>query len=775
LKGGREVATHNDDLESVRRLAQSRLLPDKIGRYEILEVLGQGGMGKVYKAYDPQLERVVAIKVIECEKEKEKEQKALLKEAKSTARLEHPNIVRIYEVGHDGNRPYLVMECIAGRSLTEYLRKEKPSYLWSLKLIQRVALALYYAHKEGIIHRDLKPANIMVMPSGEPKVMDFGLAKILNTETSASSKGMLIGTPYYMSPEQVHLQPLDQRTDVYGLGAVFYEMLTGAPPVDGKSAVEIAMNVVSNEIASPRSSKPDIPEEVEAICLKCLQKKPDRRYQSASLLASDIRRFLENKPIVAQTGRFSKKIRKWVFQNCFSFKGVMVFFLVALLSLNLYLFARLKSASVPNPIKPSLHNLTKPPLSNPTKPLFTPSKEEKKNGLSKIPVSLKSSLEAYPYVDSMLGNIWELVGSKEFAYLESELIKLNSIAPSYYRLYQQWGKICVLFALREQKNRKLFASKALHNFALALEHAPKDSVSCFGAYQASELDCALEGQKVQYASILSQQRPEYANYFRASYLLKGLKDKKIKEKETLYSEGAEYCEKALQHNDTFAAAYILLGKFYRERKEYENALKVSQRGRELLQQEASAIAKDKKTLAFLCPTYLDALFLEGLVYQDQENHKMAISIYDLILQYIPKSDMAYLHRGRSHKELKLWKQAIEDFTHSIQNEGPRTRCSLLRAEAYLLSQEYEPALADCNYLIARNAEIEDAYLLRVQIYQAMKQYDKAIEDLDRLLPISSNKRKIYLLKANVYKAMNKIEKMQENMKAAIQPGIDRGK
>lgn len=280
------------------------------GRYEILEKIGKGGMGEVYKAYDSQLQRVVALKLpIFQETPTPTHMERFLREAKTTAGLRHPNIVTVYDIGLEGNQPFLVMEFIKGVSLREYVRENKLSYEVIAEILYKVLNALEYAHKQNIIHRDLKPENIM-MEDGEPKVMDFGLAKVHESSQLLSQTGMIIGTPQYMPPEQAtgDVKSMDHRSDIYSVGIILYELMCGQPPFSADSLVNLIYKILNDEPIYPKKYQKQIPIELENIALKAIQKDKRYRYDNAESFAQDIKSYTEGKTVKAKPPSKMRKL-----------------------------------------------------------------------------------------------------------------------------------------------------------------------------------------------------------------------------------------------------------------------------------------------------------------------------------------------------------------------------------------------------------------------------------------------------------------------------------
>lgn len=260
-------------------------------KYEILELVGQGGMAKVYKAVDNRLHRNVAVKVLKDEfMDNEQFLKKFLREARSDAKLTHQNIVNVYDVGTDNGIYYIVMEYVDGDTLKRYIRNKKHiSAKETVELILPIAAGLSHAHKNGIIHRDIKPHNILLTSSKIPKIADFGIARAV-TSSSMSATEEALGSMHYVSPEQARGGFLDERSDLYSMGIMMYEMLTGELPYDGDSPVAIALKHVQNNVPNPKQKIKNLPDGLCQIVLNLTRRKPDDRYQSAEELISDIRK-----------------------------------------------------------------------------------------------------------------------------------------------------------------------------------------------------------------------------------------------------------------------------------------------------------------------------------------------------------------------------------------------------------------------------------------------------------------------------------------------------
>jgi eukaryotic-like serine/threonine-protein kinase len=290
----------------------------RIPGYEVETVLGRGGMGVVFRARHVRLNRVVALKMALADAYAgPQERSRFQREAEAVAQLQHPHVVQIHDVGDSEGRPYFTMEYVDGGSLAERIRNAPQSACQAAELLETLANAVHAAHRHGIVHRDLKPANVLMTSDGTPKIGDFGLARHLDGEASITPAGTALGTPSYMSPEQARgpSSTIGPAADIYALGAILYETLTGRPPFHAATAAETVLQVLSQEPVPPSRLNATVPRELETICLKCLHKQPQRRYPSAAALAEDLHRFQRGQPILGRRMSRPERLLRWIRRN----------------------------------------------------------------------------------------------------------------------------------------------------------------------------------------------------------------------------------------------------------------------------------------------------------------------------------------------------------------------------------------------------------------------------------------------------------------------------
>jgi serine/threonine-protein kinase len=313
--GSKEGHDARHGIESANDSGTWRLpLPSILGDYELLEEIGRGGMGVVYRARQLSLNREVAIKMILRDRlASDGERQRFFAEARATAQLQHPGIVPVYDVGEIDGRPYFAMQYLRGRTLMDLISAGQLDQREAARHLEKISRAVQFAHSSGILHRDIKPSNIFIDSSGEARLTDFGLAKHSDNAESLTRTGVVLGTPTYMSPEQAsgRVDELGPASDIYSIGSVLYHALTGRPPFTAKSTMEVLLQVLEQDPPNPRLIDPKIDRDLEMIVVRCLQKPPELRYESAMALADDLAAYRNDEPISARSGQFAQIVARW--------------------------------------------------------------------------------------------------------------------------------------------------------------------------------------------------------------------------------------------------------------------------------------------------------------------------------------------------------------------------------------------------------------------------------------------------------------------------------
>ena len=289
--------------------------PVPFAGYELMEEIGRGGMGVVYRARQKNLDRQVALKMIIMRVSiGPKELARFQREAIAAARGRHEGVVQVYDAGEYCGQSYFAMEYVAGQDLEDVMQGTGLTVREAAQLVAQIARAVHHMHEKGILHRDLKPSNILVAEDGKPKVTDFGLAHLLESNERLTGTRNIMGTPHYMAPEQAseQLGPMGPWSDVHALGALLYRLLTDGPPFDGPTPLQTVLQVIKEPPSPPSASNSEVPRGLEAICMRCLEKRPQRRYQTAAALADDLDRFLADKITEAEGSGMGARLRRWV-------------------------------------------------------------------------------------------------------------------------------------------------------------------------------------------------------------------------------------------------------------------------------------------------------------------------------------------------------------------------------------------------------------------------------------------------------------------------------
>ncbi len=314
-----------------------------LGDYELLGEIARGGMGIVYKARQTSLNRIVAVKMILTGQfASEADVRRFRTEAEAAANLQHPNIVAIHEIGEHEGQHYFSMDYVEGKNLAQTVAEAPMSAIEAARLVNLMAETIQYAHQRGILHRDLKPQNVLLDQRGQPRITDFGLAKRVAEDRGETRSGAVMGSPGYMAPEQAagRLDLIGPATDVYGLGAILYHLLTGQAPFSGSTGMQTMVKLLEEDAVSPRKHRPGVPSDLETVCLKCLEKRPERRYSTAKALADDLTRFLNHEPILARPASRARRGWCWLQRHPWAISGAASLLIIGLVALAYGLWER---------------------------------------------------------------------------------------------------------------------------------------------------------------------------------------------------------------------------------------------------------------------------------------------------------------------------------------------------------------------------------------------------------------------------------------------------
>ncbi|BBM84525.1 serine/threonine-protein kinase [Candidatus Uabimicrobium amorphum] len=706
------------------------------GRYQLLGELGRGGMGVVYKAYDTKRKSLVALKVILCEEPEYIER--FLMEISAIAKLNHPNIVRFYEYG-TAPRPHFTMEYIEGSTLSDLIKNRNIKAGKLVNIMIYLCEALHYAHQNNIIHRDIKPSNIMISQDGTAKIMDFGLAKISDKTKKLSRSGQMLGTVAYMAPEQVDGKATYQ-SDIYSLGASLYEGLTYRSVFQGETEINIICQIMDNFPIPPRQLNPDISPYLEAICLKCLSKKPQKRYNDFKVLAKEFKNFQGHRPIIAKKYTSWDVVKNFVVRHKVICGSLMAIFVVLVLSL-MVIFSAWTSAekaktNAQQAAAKMEHAIEK------MKQAVVEMKQEKNNSklaLNKVMSILNYSMEKYEILQR----------DKKFAMLFSEIfqdlekygenqnwnfIKGYVSAQSgdtqksieYYRKQiKQHPQSATAYANLGNRYREIKQyQKALESFAQALSIDPLDSTTYNNR--------ALTYQELkQYQKALAdfekaeKINPKYANaYNNHGNLYRELGERK---------KAISYLKKAIEVDAESFSAYNNLGNIYHEMRQYKRSL----------ENFNAAIRHNDQ--------YTKAYNNRGLLYRDLKKYNLAMSDFNKAISLNAASPDIYNNRALLYEALGKYQFALEDYREIFEINPRYSRAYNNRGLLYCKLKKYDLALQDYNKAIEINPRYLKAYRNRGILYAQIKKYPLAMRDFNAALQLNPNDADLYHNRGTLYK------------------------
>jgi serine/threonine protein kinase/tetratricopeptide (TPR) repeat protein len=751
--------------------------------YEILGVLGRGGMGVVYQARQKSLNRLVALKMLLAGAHAGPEQLIrFYTEAEAVAALQHPNIVQIYEVGDQGGLPYFSLEFVDGGSLEKKLAGKPLPAREAAQLIEVLARAMHYAHQNGVVHRDLKPANILLASSvsgysslavdqgqmtndkGQvtiPKITDFGLAKRLDTDVQLTQSGVIAGTPGYLAPEQASgaVKQIGPATDIYALGAILYELLTGRPPFTGAAVMNVIVRTLHDDPVVPRLLEPRVPRDLETICLKCLQKEPARRYADAAALAEDLHRFLAGEPILARPVGTPERLWRWCRRNP---RTVALGAVVILLLATLGVFAAVAAvrASRDREAIADARKLARLRLQNAAEAIARGDPRRAQDLLG----AADPVVESAPALADVRGERATLQ-AQVAVYME---FKKSVDAARYAGLFGEGGTSPEgrPATPRDGQRQELEAARRKCQLALQLyddieRRAGKAAQGLPPLEPAQErllredaVDAFLMAALVEWKlSLTADNASARREAVRQAIAWLDRAEKSLPPSRILYDQRRDYY-KLLDEPDAAQAdakraeaiaarsavdhfwqgvAEMLLGETAHHQGDARQA-----------QQHYRKAMTELAALLQLRPDHFWGYFEWAFCHFRLGNLHDALVGFTACTHLKPDAPWPYYNRGTVHYQLKQYDQASADFDAAVERDPGYARAYFNRSLCWSAKAQTDRALEDLGRAIAANADYALAYFQRAQIYRQLQRHREARDDLSAVLRLQPGRADCYL-------------------------------
>jgi serine/threonine protein kinase/Tfp pilus assembly protein PilF len=693
-------ARRGEPINAFEHRVRSSAMSMDFGDYELIEQIGRGGQGVVFRARQKSLNRIVALKVIESGRwATEVHLKRFRREAEAAASLEHSCIVPIYEVGDRDGCCYFSMQFIEGGQLDEVIKQEPMRPRGAAELIAKVARTVHYAHEHGILHRDIKPGNILLDAKGEPHLTDFGLARLIESESTVTGTLEVLGTPSYMAPEQAsgRNEQLTSATDVYGLGAVFYQLLTGHPPFAGGTTYETVRQVLETNPRRPRLWNSKIDRELETICLKCLEKDPKRRYPSALAVAEDLEHWLKHEPIHAKPTGFVTHGRKWVRRNPST--TVLVTLLLALAAgLSMTIWNHKPAVVIPKSVAVlPFQNLS----DDPNNAYFADGIQEeiltRLASIADLKVISRTSTQLYQSKPRNLREIAKQLGVANI--LEGSLQK----AGEHVRVNVQ--------LINAQTDSHLWADTYDRKVTdiLGVESEIAKGI-------AASLQAKLSGREEKALAVKPTNNPEaYEAYLRGLSL-----DERdpFSYSTDLKEKAAGFYERAVQLDPKFAVAWARLSRADDWISEY------SPYPTTVARKEAAKRALDQAQK--LAPDTPDTLFaLAGYQYLMLRDIEAAKTTGERLSRMLPGSAEVRMYLGMTARNEGSWDQSVAYFEEALVLDPRNVQLLWEAARTYVVLRQFTAALKLFDRFLDIRPNDPDTMATRARIYQAQGNLQEA--------------------------------------------------